>query len=197
MSEEERQQSLSDIRDSGHHLLALINDILDLSKVEAGRMVLVPEEFSLITMIDGVLSVGETLACQQNKDLNLRASVEPPLDCITADPGRFRQILYNLVSNAVKFTPDGGSVTIQAREQDGQVTVQVSDSGIGIAPEDQARIFEEFQQIDSSSSRAYPGTGLGLALVKKLVELQGGEVWVSSTLGAGSTFTFTLPRQAI
>jgi signal transduction histidine kinase len=197
MSEEERQQSLSDIRDSGHHLLALINDILDLSKVEAGRMVLVPEEFSLITMIEGVLTVGETLASQQNKHLVLSASVEPPLDCITADPGRFRQILYNLVSNAVKFTPDGGSVTIQAREQDGQITVQVSDSGIGIAPEDQARIFEEFQQIDSSSSRAYPGTGLGLALVKKLVELQGGEVQVSSALGVGSTFTFTLPRQAL
>ncbi|MGH2387528.1 MAG: sensor histidine kinase, partial [Chloroflexota bacterium] len=126
--------------------------------------------------------------------LNLHATVEPPLDQITSDPGRVRQILYNLVSNAVKFTPDGGTVTIWAREEGGLLTVQVSDTGIGIAPENKERIFEEFQQIDSSSARSYPGTGLGLALAKKLVHLLGGEVWVDSVLGEGSTFTFTLPR---
>jgi Amt family ammonium transporter len=194
MSECERTQSLEDIRDSGHHLLNLINDILDLSKVEAGRMVMVFEEFSLVGMIDGVLTVCETLASQQCKCLHLHATVEPPLDTITSDPGRVRQILYNLVSNAVKFTPDEGTVTIWAREEGGLLTVQVTDTGIGIAPENKERIFEEFQQIDSSSARSYPGTGLGLALVKKLVHLLGGEVWVDSVVGEGSTFTFTLPR---
>ncbi|HWE60854.1 MAG TPA: ATP-binding protein, partial [Chloroflexota bacterium] len=194
LSEEERLQSLVDIRDSGHHLLALINDILDLSKVEAGRMVLVPEDFSLVAMIEGVRTVGETLAAQQNKCIQLHADVEPSLDCMTADPGRVRQILYNLVSNAVKFTPDGGTVTIRAREESSWIVVQVQDTGIGIAPEDQQRIFEEFQQIDSSSARAYPGTGLGLALVRKLVELLGGAVSVQSAVGAGSIFSFTLPR---
>ena len=122
------------------------------------------------------------------------AVIEPPLDCIIADPGRVRQILYNLVSNAVKFTPDGGTVTICAREEHGLIIVQVKDTGIGIAEEDQARIFEEFQQIDSSASREYQGTGLGLALVRKLVELLGGQVSVESVVGTGSTFTFTLPR---
>jgi signal transduction histidine kinase/putative methionine-R-sulfoxide reductase with GAF domain len=194
MSECERTQSLEDIRDSGHHLLNLINDILDLSKVEAGRMVMVFEEFSLVGMIDGVLTVCETLASQQCKCLHLHSTVEPPLDTITSDPGRVRQILYNLVSNAVKFTPDEGTVTIWAREEGGLLTVQVTDTGIGIAPENKERIFEEFQQIDSSSARSYPGTGLGLALVKKLVHLLGGEVWVDSVVGEGSTFTFTLPR---
>jgi signal transduction histidine kinase len=194
LSEEERLQSLTDIRDSGHHLLTLINDILDLSKVEAGRMVLAPEDFSLQAMIDGVRTVGETLAAQQNKQITVRAEVEPPLDCITADPGRVRQVLYNLVSNAVKFTPDGGTVSICAHIQGEEVVVFVRDTGIGVAPQDQERIFEAFQQIDSSASRAYPGTGLGLALVRKLVELHGGRVSVESALGAGSTFSITLPR---
>ncbi|HVC79212.1 MAG TPA: GAF domain-containing protein [Chloroflexota bacterium] len=194
MSGDERTQSLEDIRDSGHHLLNLINDILDLSKVEAGRMVMVFEEFSLRGMIEAVLTVGETLASQQCKCLNLHATIEPPLDTISSDPGRVRQILYNLVSNAVKFTPDGGTLTIWAREEGGLLTVQVTDTGIGIAPENKDRIFEEFQQIDSSSARSYPGTGLGLALVRKLVHLLGGEVWVDSVVGEGSTFTFTLPR---
>ncbi|MGH2410897.1 MAG: sensor histidine kinase, partial [Chloroflexota bacterium] len=194
MSGDERTQSLEDIRDSGHHLLNLINDILDLSKVEAGRMVMVFEEFSLRGMIEAVLTVGETLASQQCKCLNLHSTIEPPLDTINSDPGRVRQILYNLVSNAVKFTPDGGTLTIWAREEGGLLTVQVTDTGIGIAPENKDRIFEEFQQIDSSSARSYPGTGLGLALVRKLVNLLGGEVWVDSVVGEGSTFTFTLPR---
>lgn len=194
LSEEERIQSLADIRDSGHHLLALINDILDLSKVEAGRMVIVSEDFSLVAMMESVRTVGETLASQQNKFLHVNASVEPPLDSLTNDPGRVRQILYNLVSNAVKFTPDGGAVTISARGEGGHVIVSVQDTGIGIDAVDTERIFEEFQQIDSSASREYPGTGLGLALVKKLVELLGGKVWVESEVGTGSTFTFTLPR---
>ncbi len=194
LSEDERIQSLADIRDSGHHLLALINDILDLSKVEAGRMVVVSEDFSLVAMMESVRTVGETLASQQNKFLHVNASVEPPLDCITNDPGRVRQILYNLVSNAVKFTPDDGAVTIRAREEGGLVVTSVQDTGIGIDAADTERIFEEFQQIDSSASREFPGTGLGLALVKKLVELLGGTVWVESEVGAGSTFTFTLPR---
>jgi len=194
LTDEERLQSLADIRDSGHHLLALINDILDLSKVEAGRMVLVPEDFSLSAMMEGVRTVGETLASQQSKFLHVNATVDPQVSCITADPGRVRQIMYNLVSNAVKFTPDGGTVTIQAVEQDGHVAISVQDTGIGIAQEERERIFEEFHQIDSSAARAYPGTGLGLALVRKLVELLGGVVWVESELGAGSNFTFTLPR---
>ena len=194
LSEDERLQSLADIRDSGHHLLALINDILDLSKVEAGRMVLVPEDFSLVAMIESVRSVGETLAAEQDKCIDMVAEVTPPLDMINADPGRVRQILYNLISNAVKFTPDGGSVTIHALEQDNLITISVRDTGIGIAPENQERIFEEFQQIDSSASRQFPGTGLGLALVRKLVELLGGTVSVESALGQGTVFTFTLPK---
>ena len=157
-------------------------------------MVLVPEDFSLVAMIESVRTVGETVATQQGKFLHIEGEVEPPLDCINADPGRVRQILYNLVSNAVKFTPEGGSVRNRAREADGLITVDVQDTGIGIAPEDQARIFEEFQQIDSSASREYAGTGLGLALVRKLVELLGGTVSVRSAVDEGSTFTFTLPR---
>lgn len=157
-------------------------------------MVLAPEEFSLLAMIEGVRTVGETLATQQGKCICLEAIIEAPLDSIVADPGRVRQILYNLVSNAVKFTPDNGTVTICAREEHGLIIVQVKDTGIGIAEEDQVRIFEEFQQIDSSASREYQGTGLGLALVRKLVELQGGQVSVQSVVGTGSVFTFTLPR---
>ena len=157
-------------------------------------MVLAPEDFSLLSMIDGVRTVGETLAAQQGKQIIVRAEVEPPLDCVTADPGRVRQVLYNLVSNAVKFTPDGGTVSICAHQKGEEVVVFVRDTGIGVAPQDQERIFEAFQQIDSSASRAYPGTGLGLALVRKLVELHGGRVSVESALGAGSTFSFTLPR---
>ena len=172
----------------------LINDILDLSKVEAGRMVLVPEDFSLVGMVESVRVVGESIAGQQNKHLHLHAEVVPPLDCVTADPGRLRQVLYNLVSNAVKFTPDGGAVTISAHEVENQIHCSVRDTGIGIAPEDQARIFEEFQQVDSAPSRQYAGTGLGLALVRKLVQVMGGEVWLESAPGQGSTFTFTIPK---
>ena len=194
MSECERTQSLEDIRDSGHHLLNLINDILDLSKVEAGRMVMVYEEFSLVSMIDAVLTVCETLASQQCKCLHLHATVELPLDTINSDSGRVRQILYNLVSNAVKFTPDGDGDDWRSRG--GRPAHRAGDRH-----RDRHRSREQGtdfrgvptnrQFIGSLLSRY--GTGLGPGQRSWCI-CSGGEVWVDSVVGEGSTFTFTLPR---
>jgi signal transduction histidine kinase len=183
---------LETIARNGRHLLQMINELLDLSKIAAGRMELRREPLELLAVLR---EVAESVHAQVESRKHTLA-VEAPRDRVdvAADPGRLRQILLNLLSNAIKFTTDGGRITLSARLEDtASVRVAVSDSGIGIAPEDQGKLFREFVQLDASASRRYEGTGLGLALSKRLVELHGGTIGVESELGKGSTFWFTLP----
>jgi len=185
---------LETISRNGRHLLQLINELLDLSKIAAGRMDLHLEPVPLDALFrEAVDSVRAQLEARRH-----RLALEPAAQSVsvTADRGRVLQILLNLLSNAIKFTPDGGLVTLAARVESGgrHVRVTVTDTGIGIAPQDQARLFQEFVQLDAAPSRRYEGTGLGLALSKRLVELHGGAIGVESALGKGSTFWFTLPR---
>ena len=181
---------LKDILESGKHQLALVNDILDLSKVEAGRMELQLSMFSLQAVIDsGITMVRETAA---NAGVALEVACDPRADTIEADERKVRQVIFNLLSNAVKFTPSGGTVSVRTRGSPDTVEVSVDDTGIGIAPEDQGRIFEEFGQATEGKSRE-GSTGLGLTLAKRFVELHGGAMTLNSALGQGSTFTFVLP----
>jgi GAF domain-containing protein len=188
---EKQAEYLQDILSSGRHLLSLINDILDLSKVEAGRLELELERFHLPTALDNALTLVRERAARHG--ITLTQTVDEGLGDIVADERKVKQILLNLLSNAVKFTPEGGRVTVTATAADGVVTIAVSDTGIGIAPEDQAAIFEEFRQVGREDARKQEGTGLGLTLAKKFVELHGGRIWVESQVGQGSTFSFTLP----
>ena len=182
---------LDDVLSSGRHLLGLINDILDLSKIEAGRMELDVDTFSLVEALqNGVTMVRERAA---RHGIALSLDVAPGVDLVEADPRKVKQILFNLLSNAVKFTPDGGRVDVTAARANGDIVVAVKDTGIGISPEDHGRIFEEFQQARRQTERSREGTGLGLSLAKRFVELHGGRIWVESAPGKGSTFTFTLP----
>lgn len=193
---EKQVRYVGNVLSSGRQLLNLINDILDLSKVEAGRMELSPTPFAVAGMLDDARGRMESLAHQKRHTIEVQ--VEPDLPTLTADPGRFRQIMDNLLSNAIKFTPDGGQIRVVARRApagDG-VEIAVSDTGIGIKPEDQGRIFLEFEQLDNAYVREQQGTGLGLALTRKLVELHGGRIGVESQPGRGSTFRFVLPYQA-
>ena len=183
---------LQDILSSGHHLLKLINDVLDLSKIEAGKMELYPERFSLSRALEEACSVINAMALE--KGITLRVSVAAELETVTLDQAKFRQVVYNLLSNAVKFTDAGGRVEILAAlHADQRFELQVRDSGIGIRHEDFARLFVEFEQLDSGISRRYQGTGLGLALTKKIVELQDGSIEVESEVGRGSVFRVVLP----
>jgi len=175
---------------SGRHLLGLINDVLDLSKIEAGQLTLSLNDYSMREVVQTVFSAVESLTAE--KKLALKVSVPADLPVGRGDERRIAQVLMNLVGNAIKFT-EVGEVRIQAAASDGNFTVSVADTGPGIAEADQQRIFEEFQQADSSSSRAKGGTGLGLAIARRIVELHGGRMWVESTLGKGSTFSFTVP----
>jgi signal transduction histidine kinase len=175
---------------SGRHLLSLINDVLDLSKIEAGQLTLSLNDYSMKEVVQTVFTAVESLAAE--KKLALRVFVPSDLPAGRGDERRIAQVLMNLVGNAIKFT-GVGEIRIQAAVSEGEFTVSVADTGPGIAEADQERIFEEFQQVDSSSSRAKGGTGLGLAIAKRIVELHGGRIWVESSLGQGSTFTFTLP----
>ena len=187
----ERQRDyLSDIRGSGAHQLALINDLLDLSKVEAGRLEL---DIAAVSVAD-TIATGLTLVRERaaSHGIALDSVVAAELPLIQADGRKLRQIVVNLLTNAVKFTPAGGQVTASAGQRDGDIVIAVSDTGVGIAPADQARIFQEFEQARNGRA-SEEGTGLGLALSKKLVELHGGQIWVESELGRGSTFTFTIP----
>jgi signal transduction histidine kinase len=183
---------VEDVLEAGKHLLALINDILDLAKVEAGRMQLELSDVSLPeTLQSGVTMHGERAS---QGAITLGLSVEPDDIVIEADERKVRQVVFNLVSNAVKFTPAGGRVDISAHLNDGMVEVAVADTGAGIGPEDQALIFEEFQQARGADpDKRQEGTGLGLPLSRKFIELHGGRLWVESTVGEGSTFRFTLP----
>jgi signal transduction histidine kinase len=190
---EKQDDYLKDIHSSGKHLLSLINDILDLSKIEAGRMELDVETFDVPAALDNALTVVRERA--QRHGIALSLQVEPEVGTAHADERKFKQILLNLLTNAVKFTPDGGKVDVHVELVDGVLQVAVADSGIGIAPEDQAAVFEEFKQVGRHYTNKQEGTGLGLTLTKRFVELHGGSLTLQSQPGKGSTFTFTLPSQ--
>jgi GAF domain-containing protein len=188
---EKQDDYLKDIHSSGRHLLSLINDILDLSKIEAGRMELEPSTFELSAALSNAMTLVRERA--QRHSIVMGQQVDAQLGEIVADERKFKQILVNLLSNAVKFTPDGGRIDVTARLEDDNVFVAVHDTGIGIAPEDQAAVFEEFRQVGRDYTNKQEGTGLGLTLTKKFVELHGGRIWLESEPGKGSTFTFTIP----
>ncbi|NYT18881.1 MAG: PAS domain S-box protein [Methanosarcinales archaeon] len=182
---------LSNVLRNGKHLLRIINDLLDLSKIEAGKMELFPEEFVVFDAINGIKATMLPLAKKKDIDLKCSINIEDPT--IVADTLKFKQILYNLVSNAIKFTDEGGSVTIGVNTSNELVSVFVEDTGLGISQNDQKKLFDPFSQVGSSISKKYDGTGLGLTLVKKYVEMHGGKIWVDSEAGKGSKFTFTIP----
>jgi signal transduction histidine kinase len=191
---DKQEQYIGIILTSGRHLLSLINDILDLSKIEAGRMELELTQFDVEMAVDNTVTLVRDRAARH--ELTLAVEVAPGLPPVVGDERKIKQILLNLLSNAVKFTPDGGRIGVRAgRVEGGGVEVAVSDTGIGIAPEDQAAIFEEFRQVGTDVMRKREGTGLGLALTKRFVELHGGQLRVESEPGKGSTFTFTLPER--
>jgi GAF domain-containing protein len=184
---------LERVQKSGRHLLGLINDVLDLSKIEAGQLTLSLSDYSFQDAVQSVVSSVESLA--KEKGLRLTVEVTPKLPVGLADERRVVQVLLNLVGNAIKFT-DAGEVGIRVNAVDDAFVVSVSDTGPGIPKSQHERIFEEFQQVDGSSTRAKGGTGLGLAIAKKIIELHGGRIWVESVVGKGSTFTFSLPVRA-
>ena len=190
---EKQAEYLQDILSSGRHLLSLINDILDLSKIEAGRMELELSAFDLPQTLENALTLVRERATRRGVALDL--AVDERLGEFVGDERKIRQVLLNLLSNAVKFTPEGGRVGVAATLADGAVQIAVSDTGIGIAPEDQEAIFEEFRQVGTDYAQKREGTGLGLALAKKFVELHGGKIWVKSEVGTGSTFAFTLAER--
>ncbi len=191
---EKQEEYINDIHGSGKHLLSLINDILDLSKVEAGRMELELATFHLPSAIDNALTLIKERAGRHG--IELASKVDPAVSEINADERKFKQIMLNLLSNAVKFTPEGGRVTVASRAVDSMIEVSVTDTGIGIAPQDCEAVFEEFRQVGNDYTKKAEGTGLGLALTRKFVQLHGGKIWVMSEVGKGSTFTFTLPVTA-
>jgi signal transduction histidine kinase len=184
------RQVLGRVQANGHHLLRLINDVLDLAKIEAGQLTLSLADYSLREAVHGVIDAVEPLAIE--KRLDLKAEVPAQLPIGHGDERRIAQVLLNLVGNAIKFT-DAGEIVVKAFVANGSFTVAVSDSGPGISAADQVRIFEEFQQADSSTTRKKGGTGLGLSIAKRLIEMHKGRIWVESTPGRGSTFVFTIP----
>jgi signal transduction histidine kinase len=215
-----QEEYLNDVLQSSRHLLSLINDVLDISKVEAGKMNLDAGEVDLRSLLENSLDIVREKAAKAG--ISLTANVSSAPEAIRADERKIKQVIFNLLSNAVKFTPDGGAVTITARSlsvvqgrlmnRDGAIAsllkddpqrpwmdgayveISVADSGIGLAPEDLERIFDPFEQVDNSSSRPYQGTGLGLTLTRRLVELHGGRIWAESEgVGRGSVFRFVLP----
>ncbi|HEV8437639.1 MAG TPA: GAF domain-containing protein [Methylomirabilota bacterium] len=190
---DKQAEYLQDILSSGRHLLSLINDILDLSKIEAGRMELELEAFDLSVALDNALTLVRERASRHG--IRLDMSIDERLGAFVGDERKIKQVLLNLLSNAVKFTPEGGRVGVSAARSDGSVEISVSDTGIGIAAEDHEAIFEEFRQVGHDYSRKREGTGLGLTLARRFVELHGGRIWVKSEVGKGSTFTFSLPER--
>jgi len=191
---EKQNEYVDDIHSSGHHLLSLINEILDLSKIEAGRMELELAKFDLPLTVDNAITLVRERATRHG--VSLHREVDKRLGDFVGDERKIKQILLNLLSNAVKFTSEGGRIEIKAIPVDGSVEISVSDTGIGITSEDQATIFEEFRQVGTADAQKHEGTGLGLTLAKKFVELHGGRIWVDSEVGKGSTFTFTLPERS-
>jgi CheY-like chemotaxis protein len=182
---------VNDIHGSGKHLLSLINDILDLSKIEAGRMELETGEFDLRAALDNALTLVRERA--QRGGVALRLETDPALRAIDGDERKLKQVVLNLLSNAVKFTPRGGAVSVVAKRANGAAEIAVTDTGVGIAPADQPKVFERFKQVGDTLTDKPKGTGLGLPICKEIVEHHGGHVWVESEIGKGSTFSFSLP----
>jgi signal transduction histidine kinase len=193
---EQQRDFLETVARNGRHLLELINELLDLQRIAAGRMELKPEAVDLEALLNETTG---SVHAQVTKHRHALVVTPPPQGLrVQADKGRVRQVLLNLLSNAIKFTPDGGRITVVAGPVNGgdasEVRIAITDTGIGIAPEDQPKLFQEFSQLDASPSRKYEGTGLGLALSRRLIELHGGAIGVESEMGKGSTFWFTLPQ---
>jgi signal transduction histidine kinase len=187
-----QKEYLGDVLSSARHLLQLINDVLDLAKVEAGKMELHPETFAVHQAVEEVAAVIKGIANKKHISVGIEIGAE--LDAVKLDEHKFKQVLYNLLSNAVKFSDDGGQVSIKARRLGTrQFEVQICDTGIGIKAEDVNRLFTEFEQLDSGTARRFEGTGLGLALTKKIIEFQGGRISVESQPGKGSVFSVVLP----
>ncbi|HHN93414.1 MAG TPA: HAMP domain-containing histidine kinase, partial [Anaerolineae bacterium] len=185
-----QREDLESIQKSGKHLLSLITDILDISRLWAGKLSLDLGEVSIPKVVDDAVEMAAPLI--GDKPLALRRLVAPDLPPVRADEKRVRQVLINLLSNAIKYT-DAGEVTVSTYRQDGRVIINVSDTGIGIPPEYQEAIFEEFRRVDDSRTRKVDGLGLGLSISRRLVELHGGEMGVESRPGEGSRFYFSLP----
>ncbi len=191
---DQQRDFLETVARNGRQLLELINELLDLQRIAAGRMTLTPESVDLAALLAETTG---SVHAQVQKHRHALVVTPTPQDLrVQADRGRVRQVLLNLLSNAIKFTPDGGRITVAAGPVNGgaEVRIAVSDTGIGIAAEDQPKLFQEFSQLDASASRQYEGTGLGLALSRRLIELHGGTIGVDSEMGKGSTFWFTLPQ---
>jgi len=187
-----QSEYLHDVLNSGRHLLSMINDVLDLAKVEAGKMEICPENFELSRVVEEVCATLKSIA--QTKQITLSTNLSPAIGQVTLDIQRFRQVLYNLLSNALKFTNAGGSVEILSTLcGPNQFALQVKDTGIGIKPGDLGRLFRQFGQLESGAGREYGGTGLGLVLTKRIVELHRGSISVESELGKGSTFSAIFP----
>ncbi|HWU39580.1 MAG TPA: GAF domain-containing sensor histidine kinase, partial [Candidatus Acidoferrum sp.] len=192
VNDDERAQFLTDILNSGKHLLNLINEVLDLSKIEAGRMELQIAPAALPEVLEAIQGTMRPLAAK--KAIDFQVESDPRIGSLPMDAARIKQVLLNLVGNAIKFTPEKGQVWVRAAVEDGSVRVEVADTGPGIPAEDHERIFLEFQQAQTTRGADKPeGTGLGLALAKKFVEMHGGRIWVESEVGRGSTFAFSLP----
>jgi signal transduction histidine kinase len=190
---EKSLDALTRIRSNGKHLLGLINTVLDIAKIESGQFSLNMAEYSIDSMVETVRVATESLA--QNKKLALKTEVAKSLPIGIGDEQRLTQVLLNLVGNAIKFT-DAGEVRVTAKAVNGHFAVSVADTGPGIPASEQAPLFEQFHQVDSSNTKAKGGTGLGLAIAKQIVEMHGGRIWVESTLGKGSTFQMELPMRA-
>jgi signal transduction histidine kinase len=190
---DKQQRWVRNIQSSGERLLNLINDILDLAKIEAGKMQVRLAEFSIYDVCEGMLAMFRPLA--EKKNIELRGQMEPGIPVLRQDVVKLQQILSNLLSNAIKFTPEGGRVLVQIESGAQSVVIKVSDTGVGIAVEEQELVFEKFRQGGNPLTREHAGTGLGLSIVRELSKLLGGEVTLQSELGRGSTFTLRLPLQ--
>ncbi|WP_321417848.1 ATP-binding protein [uncultured Methanomethylovorans sp.] len=188
---EKQGRYLRNISNSGKHLLNIINDILDISKIEAGKAQLHTEILSMESLLKEMLDNMQSLAAK--KGITLKISLESDPCYVEVDKGKINQVLYNLIGNAIKFTEDRGLVILKTKMDVDMVYISIQDTGVGISKMNQKKLFKPFSQLDSSVSKKYEGTGLGLALAKKLVVLHGGQIWVESELGKGSTFTFTIP----
>ena len=188
---DEQRQSLNDILNSGKSLLNLINDILNLSKIEAGKIELVFRDISIANIIESLCKDMRPIISRRNQSMEIAMEKELPL--VKADRARINQVLFNLLGNATKFTPDGGKLRVEAQRDDVYVVVSVIDSGIGIRKEEQDKIFEEFYQLGSPLSEDKSGTGLGLTIARQIIDRHGGRIWVESEFGSGSGFSFTLP----
>jgi signal transduction histidine kinase len=191
---ESQRENVMYILKAGRHLLSLINDILDLSKVESGKMELDVESVSLRELLDASLVMQREKAARHGIKLDLKLEPDTSI-VIEADERKLKQIVFNLLSNAVKFTADGGQVQVLSKQINGgqDIEISIKDTGIGIKPEDLAKLFKEFSQLSSPYDKQFEGTGLGLALTKKLVELHSGKIWVESEFGKGSLFAFVIP----